>query len=233
MVRYRNITEGIFHERLHRFGAVVSIEGSREYVHVKNTGRCREILLPGSTVFLEKSDKPVRKTRYSIVSAYKGNMLINIDSQVPNRVVEEAIVNGYIGEFADIRELKRERTYGRSRFDLYFERYNGARGFIEVKGVTLDVEGTAMFPDAPTARGVKHLNELVAAKGDSYEAWVMFLIQYKPVKIFTPNNKTDPGFAETLIKAADKGVRILAYDSIIQRDSISIGSPVLVKLGLS
>ena len=229
-VRYKNIHEGLFLERMHRFGAIVEIEGHTEYVHVKNTGRCREILVPGTRVFLEKKLGEERKTRYSLISALRGNLLINIDSQVPNTVVHEAITNHQISEFKDITYLKREKSYGKSRFDLYFERDNGSRGFIEIKGVTLDSEGKAMFPDAPTKRGLKHLNELSYAKAEGYESYVIFLVQYSPVRFFTPNQKTDPDFAEGLKNAVKSGVIAMAFDSHVNEDSISLGTGVEIRL---
>lgn len=225
-MRYRNIAEGIFHERPHRFGAMVTVGGKREYVHVKNTGRCREILLPGTKIYLEKSDNLKRKTGYSLISALKDNLLINIDSQVPNTVIREAVESHRIEEFDDIITLKSEKTYKDSRFDFYFERQNGNCGFIEVKGVTLDEGGTAMFPDAPTKRGLKHINGLIDALSNDYETWIIFLIQYRPAYVFTPNHKTDPRFSEALKEAFEKGVRILAYDSLVSRDSIEIGKRI-------
>jgi len=200
-------------------------------VHVKNTGRCRELLIPGVRVFLEKSKKDNRKTGFSLISVVKGNLLINIDSQVPNKVVEESILSKAIPEFADVVNLKRESRYGNSRFDLYFERANGFRGFIEVKGVTLDNDGTAMFPDAPTQRGLKHLMELEKAAAEGYEAYVFFLVQYSPAKVFMPNFRTDPDFSKGLTKVNDNGVKIIAYDSIVEKDSIVINEPIAINLG--
>ena len=230
-MKYKDISEGIFLQRPHRFGAMVEINGKTEYVHVKNTGRCRELLIPGAKVYLEKSFNENRKTGYSLISVVRGNLLINMDSQVPNKVVEESINRGLIPEFDDIIFLKRESSYGNSRFDLYYERENGCKGFIEVKGVTLDVDGVAMFPDAPTERGLKHLLELEKASEEGYEAFVFFLVQYSPVKEFKPNSGTDPEFSTGLEKVFGKGVGIIAYDCITDRDSIVIGSPVEVKLG--
>ncbi|HRX41639.1 MAG TPA: DNA/RNA nuclease SfsA [Clostridia bacterium] len=230
-MKYDNILEGVFIERPHRFGAMVDIDGRVEYVHVKNTGRCRELLIPGVRVFLEKSKKDNRKTGFSLVSVVKGNLLINIDSQVPNQVVEESILIKAIPEFADVVHLKRESRYGNSRFDLYFERDNGSSGFIEVKGVTLDNDGTAMFPDAPTQRGLKHLLELEKAAAEGYEAYVFFLAQYSPAKVFVPNFRTDPNFSEGLNKVNDNGVKIIAYDSIVEKDSIVINEPIAINLG--
>ena len=229
-MKYNNIHEGVFVERPHRFGATVLIDGKAEYVHVKNTGRCREILIPGATVFLEKSNNPGRKTNYSLISAYKDEILINIDSQVPNKVDYDAILNGSVDGFTGDELLKREVTYGNSRFDLYYESKIGIRGFIEVKGVTLDIDGTAMFPDAPTLRGRKHLLELTDAIKNGYSAHVVFLIQYKPANVFIPNRITDPGFSDALVSAARSGVVVHAYNCEVSPDSIHFGNPVPVKL---
>jgi len=229
-MKYKNISQGIFLERLHRFGALVEIDGVVEYVHVKNTGRCRELFIPGVKVYLEKSDNPERKTKYSLISVYKKEMLVNIDSQVPNQVVHEALLNGKISGFDDVCCLKREVTYGNSRFDIYYETESGSRGYIEVKGVTLDDSGTAMFPDAPTLRGKKHLIELADAKKAGFEAHVLFMIQYKPANVFTPNRVMDQAFADALTFAADSGVSIHAYDSVVTEDEITVGDSVQVRL---
>src|SRR5699024_1964221 len=159
-MKYEHIVEGIFEKRLNRFIAEVSIDGVTEQVHVKNTGRCKELLIPGVQVLLDYVDKPTRKTKYSLISVMKNNRLINIDSQAPNTVVFEAIQAGYIPVFTDYTSLKREVTFQSSRFDLYAE-HGGVKEFIEVKGVTLENDGVAMFPDAPTARGAKHVLELI------------------------------------------------------------------------
>lgn len=159
-MKYNNIYEGIFLERPNRFIANVLIDGKKEKVHVKNTGRCKEILIKGTKVYLEKSNNPNRKTKYSLISAYKGNQLINIDSQVPNKVVFDAVQSNKIEGLNNIKVLKREVTFGNSRFDLYFEKDN-EKGFIEVKGVTLEDNGLSLFPDAPTERGTKHIKEMI------------------------------------------------------------------------
>jgi sugar fermentation stimulation protein A len=231
-MKYVNLEKGIFVERLHRFGAMVVIGGREEYVHVKNTGRCREILIPGAEVYLERGSNPNRKTRYSIISALKDGAFFNIDSQVPNTVVFEAIMEGSIPELSELSNISREVTYGNSRFDIGFHDKGGKCGFIEVKGVTLDVDGVAMFPDAPTKRGVKHLKELTRAVGEGYGAFVFFLLQYRPADIFTPNRGTDPGFADALTEAKKGGVGIIAYDSIVTNDSIELGGPVELSAGL-
>lgn len=228
-MRYDNIQKAEFLRRPNRFIAQVLLEGSEETVHVKNTGRCRELLLPGAPVFLEQAKNLSRKTKYSLISVYKGDMLVNIDSQVPNAVAQEALEAGRIEELKEISGVSREVTYGSSRFDIYFEGKD-QKGFMEVKGVTLEENGLALFPDAPTARGTKHLLEMAKAREDGYSGYILFLIQMKGVHRFAPNGKMDPRFAQALAYASTKGVKILAYDSIVTRDEIVLGSPVDVVL---
>ncbi|GKX31842.1 sugar fermentation stimulation protein [Vallitalea longa] len=229
MMIYKDIVEGIFIERPNRFIAKVLINGILETVHVKNTGRCKEILVEGTKIFLQKSNNPNRKTKYSLISAYKDDMLINIDSQVPNYVVYEAIADNKIREFVDCDILKREQKYKNSRFDLYYEK-NNKKGFIEVKGVTLENDGLAMFPDAPTKRGTKHLEELIDATCNGYESNLFLLIQIDDINKFKPNHVTDKLFAKTLLKAKDAGVRILCYNSLVTKDEIIIGSKAKICL---
>ncbi|GMQ65262.1 DNA/RNA nuclease SfsA [Vallitalea maricola] len=226
---YEDIVEGVFLERPNRFIAKVLIDGNPETVHVKNTGRCKEILTEGTKIFLQKSNNPNRKTKYSLISAYKKDMLINIDSQVPNEVVHEAILQNKIPELIDLNYVKREQKYKNSRFDMYFERSN-AKGFIEVKGVTLEKDGLSMFPDAPTKRGTKHLEELIDAIANGYEGYLFLLIQMNDIHKFTPNYITDETFAKTLIKANDAGVKILCYNSLVTRNEIMIGQKAEVLL---
>ncbi|HOA97565.1 MAG TPA: DNA/RNA nuclease SfsA, partial [Acetivibrio saccincola] len=187
-MHYNSIKKGIFINRPNRFVANVLIDGITETVHVKNTGRCKEILVKGTTVFLEESSNLNRKTRYSLVAAYKGDTLINIDSQAPNHVVYEAILQNKIKDFKDVLTLKKEVTFGKSRFDLYFEN-KSEKGFIEVKGVTLEKDGTAMFPDAPTVRGTRHILEMIDVVNNKYKGYILFLVQLKGVKCFTPNKE--------------------------------------------
>lgn len=227
-MKYENVYKGFFIERLHRFGAMVTIDGKEEYVHVKNTGRCKELLTQGAIVYLEKSDNPERKTRYSIISTLKNGNMFNIDSQAPNTVVYEALIQGQIQKMTDLKTIKRETVYGNSRFDISFQRNNGNMGFIEIKGVTLDNDGVAMFPDAPTKRGVKHLNELMESIKQGYEAFVFFLLQYSPADVFMPNSKTDPLFAETLVSAHEAGVNIMVYDSVVKVNEIRLGKPIVL-----
>jgi len=221
-MKYQDMVQGIFLERPNRFIAEVIVDGKQHTVHVKNTGRCREILIKGTKVYLQESDNPKRKTRFSLISAFKGDMLINIDSQVPNKVVYDAFKNKQIEGYEDIVILKREKTYGNSRFDFYYEREDGRRGFVEVKGVTLEKDGISMFPDAPTERGRKHLLELVDARKKGYECAVFFLIQINDIEKFTPNRETDPKFAQALRTVEEAGVDILVYNSKVSADEIKI-----------
>ncbi|WP_273327333.1 DNA/RNA nuclease SfsA [Vallitalea guaymasensis] len=226
---YEDIVEGVFLERPNRFIAKVLIDGNPETVHVKNTGRCKEILTEGTKIFLQKSNNPNRKTKYSLISAYKKDMLINIDLQVPNEVVHEAILQNKVPELIDLNYVKREQKYKNSRFDIYFER-GTVKGFIEVKGVTLEKDGLSMFPDAPTKRGTKHLEELMDAISNGYEGYLFLLIQMNDIHKFTPNYITDETFAKTLMKANDAGVKILCYNSLVTRNEITIGQKVEVLL---
>ncbi len=227
---YEGIVKALFIRRINRFIAEVDICGNIEMVHVKNTGRCKELFIKGQQVYLEKSTNPDRKTRYSLISIYKGDVLVNVDSQVPNKVIYDAILNHEIDGLKKIKMLKREYTYGQSRFDMYFKRENGQEGFIEVKGVTLERDGYATFPDAPTTRGVKHVQELTKAIKEGYESYIIFLIQLKPVTYFTPNQLTDPDFKKALITASNSGVKVLAFDSNITDTTISLGKPCPVHL---
>ncbi len=224
---YKSIFEGKFLSRPNRFIANVEIDGKTETVHVKNTGRCRELLVPNATVFLEKSDNPLRKTKYDLVAVYKNNLLINMDSQIPNYVAEEWLKLGNI--FSKNAKIRREVTHNKSRFDFYIE--DGDRKvFLEVKGCTLEQDGIAMFPDAPTERGVKHIEELIGCLEEGFEAYILFVIQMKPVKVFKPNDNTHKAFGDALRKAYESGVRILAYDSIITPNSIKIDKEVPIEL---
>ena len=224
-MKYERIEEGKFIERPNRFIAYVEIAGQKETVHVKNTGRCAELLQPGATVYVQKADNPERKTQWDLIGVKKGKRMINMDSQIPNKVVEEWIKKGNL--FPDATLIKPETTYKQSRFDLYIE--EGERKiFIEVKGVTLENDGVVKFPDAPTERGIKHLNELCEAVKDGYEAYVFFVIQMKGVKYFTPNIKTHAAFGDALRNAQKQGVHILAYDCKVTKDSIEIAQEVPV-----
>ena len=206
-MKYERIETGFFLERPNRFIAYIEIAGQKETVHVKNTGRCAELLTPGAEVYVQKADNPERKTQWDLIGVKKGKRMINMDSQIPNKVVEEWIRRGNL--FPDATLIKPETTYKQSRFDLYIEEEN-RKIFIEVKGVTLEHDGVVKFPDAPTERGVKHLNELCEAVKDGYEAYVFFVIQMKGVKYFTPNMRMHAAFGEALRNAKEQGVHILA-----------------------
>lgn len=226
-MRYENITEGIFLKRPNRFIAHVEIDKRVEVCHVKNTGRCRELLVPGTPVFLEKSSNPNRKTQYDLIAVKKGNRLINMDSQIPNKVVEEWLLKGNL--FGEGAVVKREVTYGNSRFDLYIETPD-KKCFMEIKGVTLEEDGVVRFPDAPTQRGVKHVKELCRCIEDRYQAYIMFVIQMEDVRYFEPNEATHPEFGEALREAQKAGVHILAYACDVRKDLINLSKPVRVYL---
>lgn len=230
-MKYKNIVEGNFISRPNRFIAHVEIEGENHVVHVKNTGRCRELLQPGATVYLEKSDNTARKTLYDLVSVKKGERIVNMDSQLPNGLVEEWLKESKATRefFGDITYIKREKTYGKSRFDLYVE--SGDRKiFIEVKGVTLENDNVVSFPDAPTERGIKHLNELVDAFEDGYESYVFFVIQMEGVDYFTPAWDKHKEFGDALVNAVEKGVKVLAYDCKVSENEVRINEAVRVEL---
>lgn len=216
-MKYKNVVNGIFKERPNRFIAHVEIDGKTEVCHVKNTGRCKELLVPGVKVYLEESENPSRKTKYDLISVYKGDKLFNIDSQVPNKVFEEwARESGY---FKKIRLIKSEQKYGNSRFDFYIEA-DGKRIFAEVKGVTLERDGVLMFPDAPTERGIKHINELISCKKAGYDAYVVFVIQTDVAKYFTPNAETHKEFAQALENALSEGVKVLCLTCNVSANEI-------------
>lgn len=226
-MKYAQVEQGFFLRRPNRFIAHVEIKGKEEICHVKNTGRCRELLVPGAAVFLEKSSNPNRKTKYDLIAVQKGERLINMDSQVPNQAVYEWLEKGEL--FGEGALVKREVTYGNSRFDLYIQQ--GERKiFMEVKGVTLEENGVVRFPDAPTERGVKHIKELCRCIEDGYEAYIMFVIQMENVKYFRPNDATHPEFGQALREAEQAGVKILAYDCIVRKDLINLSKPVRVLL---
>ncbi len=226
-MRYSKIKKATFLERPNRFIALCRVDDHIEVCHVKNTGRCRELLLPGVTVFLAESDNPKRKTKYDLIAVYKGDVLFNLDSQAPNRVFYEFLSVG--GLFPDVTLIKPESKFGNSRFDFYVE-HGDKEAFIEVKGVTLEENGALLFPDAPTERGVKHIEELCAAMDDGYEAYVVFVVQTEKASYFAPNAKTHPAFADALRHAKEKGVRILCYSCRTEPDLLEIRDLVPVKL---
>lgn len=229
-MKYKKIIEGIFLARPNRFIAQVLIDEKEEIVHVKNTGRCKELLLPGVKVILEDcSNNPNRKTKYSLIAVWKQNMLVNMDSQVPNEVVFNALKENKIQELKNLRYLKREVTFNNSRFDIYFEDEK-QKGFIEVKGVTLENNHISMFPDAPTERGAKHVLEMIEAVNQGYKGTIFFLIQMKGPQSFKLNWEMDRKFSEAIKLAYENGVQILAYDSIVNNNSIQIGNSIEVDL---
>lgn len=227
-MRYENMIPGVFLSRPNRFVAHVQINGVTETVHVKNTGRCRELLVPGARVYLEGNSDPKRKTAWDLVAVEKGGRLINMDAQAPNRVFDRWVRSG--GFLPGVTLVRPEVRFGQSRFDFYVEA-DGGRHFIEVKGVTLEQDGVARFPDAPTQRGVKHLEELIRAREQGYESWVCFVIQMTPVRWLEPNDATHPAFGDALRRAAAAGVHVLAVDCAVTPDSLTIQRPVPVRLG--
>lgn len=229
-MKYQHIVSGEFIERPNRFIAHVNVEGKREVVHVKNTGRCRELLREGARVYLEKNDNPDRSTAYDLVAVEKGDRLINMDSQAPNKVVGEWLEAKQL--FPDLILLRPETKYGKSRFDFYVETTR-EKIFIEVKGVTLEEDGVVRFPDAPSERAVKHVEELIEAYRDGYKVYVIFVIQMEGVRYFTPNVRTHAAFAESLLHAREQGVEVLAYDCRVTPDSLTLGEEVPVELGIS
>ena len=226
-MKYERITTATFEDRPNRFIAHVMLEGMRETVHVKNTGRCKELFKPGVTVYLQESDNPARKTRWDLIGVEKEGRIVNVDSQIPNLLVKEWLESGNL--FQNITQIRPEFTYGASRFDLYVEA-DGKKIFIEVKGVTLEEDGVVRFPDAPSERAVKHVRELMSAVKEGYEAYVFFVIQMKDVRYFTPNMDTHPEFGEALKEAAAAGVHVIAYDCLVTEDSIEIADSVPVIL---
>jgi len=222
-LKYLNVVEGKFISRPNRFIANVLINEKEHICHVKNTGRCRELLVRNAVVYLEKCRSSSRKTSHSLITVQKGERFVNIDSQAPNKVFLEGIKNGIIrlNGLHPVTFLKPEKTFGESRFDFYMESGN-KRAFVEVKGVTLEEDGIAKFPDAPTERGLKHINELVRAKNEGYDAWIVFVIQMDKIKYFKPNNDTHPAFGKALRYARDNGVNILACECSVGSDIIKL-----------
>ncbi|MGO1469433.1 MAG: DNA/RNA nuclease SfsA [Tissierella sp.] len=229
-MKYTKVVEAIFLSRPNRFIANVLIDGIEETVHVRNTGRCKELLVKGAKVILEDcSHVPNRKTRYSLISVWKGGLLINMDSQIPNNVVFNALKDNRIKGLENLIIIKKEVSFGNSRYDLYFESEN-QKGFIEVKGVTLENDGIAMFPDAPTSRGTKHMLEMIEVVKEDYRGIIFFLIQMKSPNVFELNWKMDPAFSEAIKLANSNGVQILAYDSIVSKDGIYLGKEIDIDL---
>ncbi len=229
-MKYETVVPGRFLARPNRFIAHVELDGQTQICHVKNTGRCRELLVPGAQVYLEDFGPDTkRKTRYDLIAVEKGSLLINMDSQAPNKAVEEFLRAGGLWESPTL--VRPETKWGNSRFDFYLEQ-GERKAFLEVKGVTLEQEGLALFPDAPTQRGVKHLEELTAAAAAGFEAYVLFLIQMKGVHTFRPNWELHPQFGQALVQAAQAGVNVLAYDCRVTPSTMVLDAPVPVNLSL-
>ena len=225
-MKYSAMVPGKFLSRPNRFIAHIEIDGKEEICHVKNTGRCKELLTPGAKVWCQEFNSSTRKTKYDLIAVEKGDRLINMDSQAPNAAAKEWLLAGGLGELS---ELRSEVTHGDSRFDFSFIQ-NGKRCFLEVKGVTLENDGICAFPDAPTARGAKHLHGLAQAAKDGFGAYVLFVIQMADVKYLHPNDTTDPAFGKALRQAAEAGVTVLAMDCHIEPNKIQIRHPVTVKI---
>ncbi|MBQ8784103.1 MAG: DNA/RNA nuclease SfsA [Clostridia bacterium] len=222
-MKYQNIVKGTFIKRPNRFIAHVLIDGKEEICHVKNTGRCKELLTSGATVLLEKSSNPSRKTAYDLISVYKKNRLINMDSQAPNKVADEWLRIRFPDTF-----IKNEKAWEDSRFDFYIE--NGEEKiFVEVKGVTLEKDGVVLFPDAPTERGVKHINGLIRWASEGNKAMVLFIVQMNNVSFFTPNKETHPEFAEALLRAKEQGVEVVAVDCEVGENTLTFGKEIEIK----
>lgn len=226
-MKYENIVKARFIKRHNRFVAEVELEGEAILCHVKNTGRCKELLIEGVTVFLQKATNPARKYQYSLISVQKGNRLVNMDSSAPNKAVYEWLKKG--DYFKNITYIKPESTYGKSRFDFYFE-YDGKKAYAEVKGVTLENDNVVSFPDAPTERGLKHVNELCECLKQGFEAYIIFVVQMKDVSFFEPNVTHDPNFSKGLVSAAEKGVKVLCFECEVTETQMNITKEVKVKL---
>lgn len=230
-MKYNNIEQGIFLNRPNRFIAEVLIEEEKHTVHVKNTGRCKELLVNGASVWIERSSNPLRKTAYDLVCVEKKtddkSVIINMDSQIVNDVAEEWLKKGEL--FSDDALIKREVKYKNSRFDFYIESED-RKVFLEVKGVTLESDGIARFPDAPTERGIKHINELISSIDDGYEAYILFVIQMKGIKYFEPNDITHKAFGDALRNAKEKGVNIIAMDCKVTPEEIVIDKDIEIRL---
>ena len=225
-MEYGKMVPGVFLARPSRFIAHVQIDGREEVCHVKNTGRCRELLPPGAEVWCQESDNPARNTKYDLITVKKGDRLINMDSQAPNTAAREWLLAGGLGE---ISELRPETVHGDSRFDFSFVK-DGKRCFLEVKGVTLENDGVCAFPDAPTERGTKHLRGLARAAEEGFGAYVLFVVQMENVRYLHPNDATDPAFGKTLREAAEAGVKILAMDCRVPPGSMALNKSLPVCL---
>lgn len=226
-MHYEGIHKAVFLSRPNRFIAQVELDGQKETVHVKNTGRCKELLIPGATVFIQEQNRPSRKTRFDLISVLKNGCVINMDSQAVNQVAEEFIRDGNL--FNNVRMLRREKTYKDSRFDLYLET-DTDKIFVEVKGVTLEIDSMARFPDAPTLRGLKHIHELCDCVDNGYKACILFVIQMKGISSFSPNDETQPEFRAALKQAEAKGVMVKAFDCLVTEDILVMDKEIPVLL---
>ncbi len=225
MKLYEHVLPAEFIARPNRFIARVRLDGREETVHVKNTGRCRELLIPGARVWLAEGANPARKTRYDLVAVEKGGLLVNMDSQAPNKAAAEALPR----LFPQITDLRPEAVFGDSRLDFCAD-MGDKKLYVEVKGCTLEEDGVALFPDAPTQRGVKHLRELESCVRAGHAAALLIVIQMKGVRVFRPNRRTHPAFADALAHARDAGVQVLARDCLVTPDSLTLDQPVAVEL---
>ncbi len=228
-MRYRHLEKAVFLERKNRFVAEVELNGSPVAVHVPNTGRCRELFVPGAAAYVQRSENTARKYPYTLCAVEKGGMLVHIDSAGANRLAEEALQSGALRGLEDISAVEREKTFSKSRFDFRFQK-GKQTCFMEVKGVTLEENGVAMFPDAPTERGARHLAELIKAKEEGYGAYALFVVQMKGPRLFRPHVERDPAFARNLVLAAKAGVIVMAYDTDVTVDEIRLSSEIPVLL---
>lgn len=226
-MQYQSVRPAVFRSRPNRFIAKVEIDGQEETVHVKNTGRCKELLVPGRTVWLEEGSNPNRKTKYDLIAVDKDGLLVNMDSQAPNKAFGEWAQRGSF--IPGLTLLRGETTWGKSRFDFYWEA-GDRKGFVEVKGCTLEDGGFCRFPDAPTERGIKHLNELVSCMADGFEAAVCFVIQMDGMKSFSPNDTTHPAFGDALRAAHAAGVQVLALGCHVEPNTLEITHSIPVVL---
>ena len=225
-MKYENIVEACFINRPNRFIANILVDGEEKVCHVKNTGRCKELLAGNPKIYVQHFDSPTRKTAYDLIAVQKGDRLINMDSVAPNNVFGEYLASGGLGFVPSF--MKAESTHGDSRFDYYFE-HDGIKAYAEVKGVTLEEDGVVRFPDAPTERGLKHLRGLIECVKEGYEAYAVFIIQMEDVKYFQPNYKTHKEFGLLLKEAQEQGVKIIAIDCHVEPDSLTAGSPVEIR----
>lgn len=226
-MKYDNISPAVFLRRPNRFIAHILHEGQEKICHVKNTGRCKELLVPGADILVQKAANTGRKTEFDLISVYKGERLINMDASAPNTVFGEFLKKGGLGAVPEL--IRPECSHGESRFDFYFE-LNGKAAFAEVKGVTLEDNNIARFPDAPTERGVKHMNGLISCVKEGFDAYAVFVVQMKGIEFFEPNWATHPQFAHALKEVKDAGVKILVYDCIVGENSLDISSPLTYRL---